>query len=173
MIDCSFMTLNMILSLVLAVLSVTIPFLQICVEGGTFRQLPEMILKYVLFFNVGCLFLLGGAGQFLYGPEISTCIGWGWSPFQYELAFSELGLSILGLICPLFHKEFWLATTIAASVWLLGGSAVHIYYLALGNMALLNASFVIVWNLVLVFALSALYGATIWSKKLANDVEGF
>ncbi len=169
MIDCSFMTLNMILSLVLAILSVTIPCLQICVEGGTFRQLPEMMLKYALFFNVGCLFLLGGAGQFLYGPEISTCIGWGWSPFQYELAFSELGLSVLGLICPLFHKEFWLATIIAGSVWLVGGSAVHLYYLALGNMALLNASFVIVWNLVLVLMLSALYGATVCSKKVSAD----
>jgi hypothetical protein len=161
MADCaSFMTINMVLSLMLFGASLLLPFLQVIfVEGGwKVDNLSQLFLKYALFFNVGCLFIMGSAGQFLYAPEISACIGWGWSPFQYELAFSELCLGILGLVSPIFNKEFWLATVIATVIWLIGGSAVHLYYLfAHHNDALLNASFVICWNIILSVWLIGLY----------------
>ncbi|MBA3751905.1 hypothetical protein H0X06_03885 [Candidatus Dependentiae bacterium] len=156
----SFMNLNIILSLALFFASIIIPFCQIIFIDKYFRfqNIPEILLKYALFFNVGCLFITGCAGQFLYAPEISAGVGWGWSPFQYELAFSELGLGILGLISPLFTKDFWLATIIAAAVWLVGGSAVHLYSLYFeGNMAITTANFVIIWNILIAAWLIACY----------------
>jgi hypothetical protein len=126
----------------------------------------DLLIKYALFFNVGCLFIAGFSGQFLYGLEISTCIGWSWSPFQYELAFSELSLAVLGLTSPLFHKEFWLATIIASAVWLSGASAVHIYYYVHGDSAIMNAGFAIAWNIFLATWLIVLYIArTLYARK--------
>ena len=163
----SFMNLNMVISLTLFVLSLVIPFFVVLFGGikYNFRYIPELLLKYALFFNVGCLFITGFMGQLLYGPEIAACIGWGWSPFQYELAFSELCLGVLGLISPIFNREFWLATVIGSVIWLLGGSGVHIYHLIMqGNEALLNASFVIAWNICISFWLIGLYIVLVKTK---------
>ena len=104
----SFLNLNMILSLVLFCLSIVVPIFVVIFERQSLkaRDIAGLFLPYALFFNVGCLFFLGFMGQLLYGPEIAREINWSWSPFQYELAFSELGLAILGLISPLFRKEF-------------------------------------------------------------------
>lgn len=156
----SFMNLNMVLSLVLFSLSIVIPCFVVLLGSVrfSFSYVPELLLKYALFFNVGCLFITGFMGQFLYGPEIAECLGWGWSPFQYELGFSELCLGILGLISPIFHREFWIATIIGSVVWLLGGSGVHLYYLIVeGNEAVLNGSFVIGWNILISLWLVGLY----------------
>lgn len=155
----SFMNLNTILSLVLFGCSLLFPLLYLLFDQqGKLTGLSEIFVKYSLFFNVGCLFIVGGAGQFLYGPEIASCIGWGWSPFQYELAFSEIALGVLGLIAPLFYREFWLSTIIGTAIWLVGASGVHLYYLiALSDIAILNASFVIGWNIFLTLWLIGLY----------------
>lgn len=156
----SFMNLNMVLSLVMFGLSIVVPLFVVVFEGQTLKikDIPGLLLPYALFFNVGCLFFSGFMGQFLYGPEIAAGIGWSWSPFQYELAFSELGLAVLGLISPLFRKEFWLATIIGSVVWLIGGSVVHLYYLlVLGNEAIAHANFVIVWNIFIALWLIVLY----------------
>ncbi len=171
----SFMNLNITLSLLLFFASVIIPFCQIIFVDKYFRfqNVPEILLKYALFFNVGCLFIVGCAGQFLYGPEIAAGVAWSWSPFQYELGFSELGLGLLGILSPLFKRGFWLATIIASSVWLIGGSAVHLYsYYVYGNTAIESAMFVIIWNIVITVWLIGLYVActkpqSAWHKFLA------
>ena len=161
------MSLNMILSLALFFLSIAIPFFVVIIGDikSTFKYVPELLLKYALFFNVGCLFIAGFMGQLLYGHEIAACLGWSWSPFQYELAFSELCLGVLGLISPIFGREFWLATVIGSVIWLLGGSGVHLYYLIFeGNTALLEVSFVIGWNICLSLWLIGLYAFLIKLK---------
>lgn len=163
----SFMCLNTVLSLVLFGLSLIFPVAIIALGVGyTHRYIPALLLKYALFFNVGCLFITGFLGQILYGPEIAACLAWSWSPFQYELAFSELSLGALGLISPIFHKEFWLATVIGSSIWLLGGSGVHLYYLLIeGNSAILHASFVIGWNIFITLWLIGLYIAVFKTSR--------
>lgn len=170
----SFMNLTMILSLALFFMSLFLPLLHVMFASRamTMHSIIEMLIKYALFFNVGCLFVVGAAGQFLYGPEIASCIGWSWSPFQYELAFSELTLGVLGLMAPVFYREFWLSTIIATVIWLLGASGVHLYYfLVLGNTTILNASFVIVWNILLALWLAGLY--TTLSKPLLKLFRAF
>lgn len=168
------MNLNMVLSLALFFASLVLPLMQMITGSGTMRMgsVLEMFIKYALFFNVGCLFIVGSAGQFLYAQEIATCLGWGWSPFQHELAFSELALAILGLMAPIFYREFWLATIITTSVWLFGASAVHLYYLIeLGDQAVLNASFVIVWNIIIALWLIGLY--VLLTKPLLKIFKAF
>jgi len=168
------MNLNMILSLALFLISLLLPVGYFISTSSEVRPaaITEMLIKYALFFNVGCLFIVGAAGQFLYAPEIAACLGWGSSPFQYELAFSELALGLLGLLAPIFHREFWLATISAAVIWLFGASAVHLYYLIeLGDQAILNASFVVIWNIVIACWLVGLYVAL--SKPLLKIFRAF
>ncbi len=160
MLDCtSIMGLTTILSLILFICSVGVPLLQLIFshERMKLQNLSSLMLKYALFFNVGGLFIMGCAGQFFYAHEISNCLGLSWSPFQYELGFSELGIGILGLLCPLFQRQFWLATIMMTSVWLLGASGVHFYYYLLGNESIMNASFVIFWNFFMTIWLITFY----------------
>ena len=156
----SFLNLNMFLSLLLFGLSIALPIFVVIFESQPLkkRDVPGLLLPYALFFNVGCLFFLGFMAQLFYGPQVAREINWSWSPFQYELAFSELALAVQGLISPLFRKEFWLATIIGSVIWLMGASGVHLYSLFfLGNQAISNATFVISWNIFLALWLLALF----------------
>ncbi len=160
MTDCtSIMGLTTMLSLGLFVCSVAFPLLQLIFshERMKLQNISSLMLKYALFFNVGGLFIMGCAGQLLYSREISSCIGMSWSPFQYELGFSELALAVLGLLCPLMQRQFWLATIIATSIWLFGASGVHVYYYFQGNESIMNAIFVVFWNLFMAIWLITFY----------------
>ncbi len=57
-------SLNMVLSLVVFGLSLVIPLILMYSSGEKFNyaELPALLVKYALFFNVGCLFLAGFLG---------------------------------------------------------------------------------------------------------------
>lgn len=153
-----FMILNMILLVLLFLLSLLAPLVHtLFFSRNNTESIQEMLLKYSLFFNIGCLFIIGFAGHFLYPKEIAQCLSWNWSPFQYELSFSELALAILGMSCSIFNYQFWLATIIASSIWLLGASGVHIYYDLISGTVISNGAFVVYWNIFIVFWIIGLY----------------
>lgn len=161
MIKCSpFMILNMVLLIGLFLLSLAVPLLQILLDKDhkNCSSIHEILLKYSLFFNIGCLFMLGFAGHIIYSSEIASSLSWNWSPFQYELSFSELALAILGLISCLFNHHFWLATIICSVIWLLGASGVHIYYdLFYGSDVIAQGAFVVYWNIFISLWIVGLY----------------
>lgn len=156
-----FMSLNMILLVSLFIISIIAPLGHALWVDRTQKQdknLLKLYIKYGLFFNVGCLFLLGFAGHLVYGPEIARCLNWNFSPFQYELSFSELALAVLGLFCGLFNHHFWLATIIASSVWLVGASGVQFYSdLVHGTSVVAQGAFVGYWNIFITLWLIGLY----------------
>lgn len=167
----SIMLLNMILLITLFATSILIPLFQFIFldkNQKKFFNIQEMFLRYTLFFNIGCLFMLGFAGQLIYAKEIADCLNWGsagitLSPFQYELSFSELSLSILGLISGLFNYQFWLATIIASVIWLLGASGVHIFYdIYYSSNIISNGAFVVYWNIFIALWILGLY---VWYIK--------
>ena len=62
------------------------------------------------------------------------------SPFQLEVAFANLSLAFLGILCWKFRDEFWIATVISLSVFYLGATYGHIMDIILkGNHASGNA----------------------------------
>ena len=62
------------------------------------------------------------------------------SPFQLEVAFANLSLAFLGILCWKFRDEFWIATVISLSVFYLGATYGHIMDIILkGNHAPGNA----------------------------------
>jgi hypothetical protein len=166
----SFIAIDIVISLMLFVISILLPLIHILLlhQGERYLvNIQELMLKYALFFNIGCLFVVGFAGQILYSREIASCVAWQWSPFQYELAFSELALGVLGLSCTLFNHHFWLATIIGSCVWLLGAAGTQLYDKLLhGTTAVAGANFVISWNIFLSIWLIALYVLFYKSTKL-------
>jgi hypothetical protein len=164
----SFLTLNMLILIGLFVISVIAPLVQVLllapVEKDT-EIISETFLQYALFLNIGCAFVVGFAGQLLYGQEIARCVGWPASPFQYELGFSELALGVMGLLSALFEYQFWLATIICASVWLWGAAGVQLYYVLSTTQSLAAVDFGTWWNIALPFWLGFLYVLALYCTK--------
>ena len=87
----------------------------------------ETIIMFMLLFNVGLGGLFAFAGHTLMADQVAAKIGWTTgSPFQFEVAVANLALGVLGLLSFWFRQNFWLATSIAYTVFLLGAAAVHI-----------------------------------------------
>jgi hypothetical protein len=87
----------------------------------------ETIILFMLLCNVGLGGLFAFAGHTLMADQVATRIGWpAGSPFQFEVAVANLSLSVLGILSIWFRQNFWLATSIAYAVFLLGAAAGHI-----------------------------------------------
>lgn len=124
------------------------------------ERVLTILLKYVLFFNVGVMGLLAFFAHTIMADETAREIGWApGSPFQSEIAFANLAFGILGILCLWRHGDFWLATGVGNAAFLLGAACVHILQLMQGNTAPYNAG-VFVWVgdvLIPIFYLILLY----------------
>ncbi len=80
-------------------------------------------------------------GHFFVPDKVAAGIGWpAGNPFQQEVAFANLGIGLLGILCAWFRGNFWLATIIMNAAFLTGAGTVHLKeILAKGNMNYLNA----------------------------------
>jgi hypothetical protein len=66
--------------------------------------------------------------------QTARAIGWPTgNPFQSEVAVANLVVGVLGILCYWIRGDFWLATVIATSVWLLGDAVVHIYHIVVNH----------------------------------------
>jgi hypothetical protein len=96
----------------------------------TLGHASEVFLVWVLVVWVG----IGGALAFLshtlLADQTARTIGWlRANPFQSEVAVANLTVAVLGVLFYWIRGNFWLATVIATSVWLLGDAVVHIYHI--------------------------------------------
>ena len=59
--------------------------------------------------------------------QVAANIGWApGSPFQHEVAFANLSIGVLGVLCYWIRDNFWTATVISSSIFLLGAAYGHI-----------------------------------------------
>jgi len=66
-------------------------------------------------------------GHYFKSDEVAGYIGWpAGNPFQLEVAFTNLALGVCGVLCFFFRGEFWLATILFATVFLIGAFSVHV-----------------------------------------------
>jgi hypothetical protein len=101
--------------------------LLICKKPKTKARIVELILLYQLVFNVGLVSFLSFIG-FAFFPDITArYIGWPTSPFQGELANVNLAFAVLGILCIWIRGNFWTATILGISIWLLGDALGHIH----------------------------------------------
>jgi hypothetical protein len=66
------------------------------------------------------------SGHLLQPARVAARIRWPTSPFQFEVGLTNLLLAALGLVSGWFDRDFWLATIIAFSIYMLGAAAGHV-----------------------------------------------
>lgn len=124
-------------------------------------QAAEVLLGYVLLFNMGIVGLLAAYAHVFMGPEIAAQIGWQpGSPFQFEIGMANLSYGVLGVLAFWIRGRFWDAAIIGWSILLLGCFVGHlIQYFAYNDAAPLNIGVYIWFNdlFLPLFALTTLY----------------
>lgn len=80
-----------------------------------------------LVISVGIGSIWAFIGHAFMSAMVARSIGWAaGSPFQLEVAFANLAIGILGILCYFFRDNFWVATVIVSSIFLLGAAYVHL-----------------------------------------------
>lgn len=95
-------------------------------EPKTKANLVEWFLLYQLVFTVGCISFLSFFGLTFMSQMVAEYLGWPYSPFEEELGNANLAFAVLGILCIWFRDDFWTATIIGLSVWLLADAEGHI-----------------------------------------------
>lgn len=90
-------------------------------------------LIYFLFIYVGLMGLFTAYFHVFEPGRASASIGWAPSPFEYEVGMADLTMGVLGVLCIVFRREFWLATAIGNAVWFLGDAVGHVREMTLHN----------------------------------------
>jgi hypothetical protein len=83
-------------------------------------------LVNALVWLIGVNGIVAGSGHLFFPEPIAASIGWAPSPFQWEVGLAGLGWGVLGVLCSNYGTEFWLATIIVASIFLLGAAVGHV-----------------------------------------------
>ena len=100
---------------------------------GSKTAIARTYLLYLLVIYVGFMGLLSAYAHVFRPIQTSASIGWSTSPYEYEVGMADLTVGVLGVLCLWFRGNFWLATTIANSVWFLGDAIGHIHQLTANN----------------------------------------
>ena len=110
-------------------------------EPKTATKIISTLLLYLLVINVGVGGLFGFMGHAFRADQVAQSIGWGpGSPFQFEIAVSNLAFGILGILCIWIRGNFWIATGIGSSIFALGAAYGHIKDIMVNqNLAVYNA----------------------------------
>ncbi len=91
------------------------------------KSVLDIVMAYGFAFNIGISGLYAFMGHAFFPNKVAAYIGWPpGSPFQFEVAVTNLSFGVLGILCFWFREGFWLATIVAFSVFDLGAAYGHI-----------------------------------------------
>jgi hypothetical protein len=152
---------------ILAAIGLVLALLHFAVQKQprTRQRIAELLLLYAFAFPIGLGGFVGFAGHTMRAGPVAASIGWpAGNPFQYEVAVANLAFGVLGLLCLRFRGEFWTATAIGWSVFMLGAAGVHLHQIHAGQpYAPANAGAMLYFDIVApvcVLALFVIRGAT-------------
>jgi hypothetical protein len=128
------------------------------IQHGT-TGLHRATLLNGLVYLVGVAGIIGASGHLLKADDVARSIGWPpGSPFQWEVGVADLGWGVLGVMSPTRGRDFWLATIVVASIFLLGAAAGHVKQMILAkNFAPGNAGAVFAADVLVPIFLIVLY----------------
>jgi Family of unknown function (DUF6790) len=89
-------------------------------------KIVEVLLRYLLVIFIGIGGLVGFMGHTFMAREIALKIGWQPSPFQFEVAMTNLAFGVLGILCLWLRRGFWTATGLGSAIFLLGCAYGHL-----------------------------------------------
>jgi hypothetical protein len=100
-----------------------------------------VFLLSFLVISLGIASLIGFVGHVFFADSVATNIGRATgSQFQLEVGFANLAIGILGITCISLRDNYWVATVIAATIFLWGAAFGHITDIIVhGNYATGNA----------------------------------
>jgi hypothetical protein len=91
------------------------------------KRIVEIFLLSFLVLSVGIGSIWAFIGHYFLSAQVAASIGWAaGNPFQQEVAFANLAIGVLGVLCYWIRGNFWTATVISSSIFLLGDAYVHI-----------------------------------------------
>jgi len=94
-------------------------------------RIVEIFLLSFLVISVGIGGIWAFIGHAFLPAQVAANIGWPVSPFQLEVAFANLAVGVLGILCYWIRDNFWTATVISSSIFLLGDAYGHIVNIVL------------------------------------------
>ena len=113
------------LTLLVAILNLTIS--KIKNRPLDTKRVVEIFLMSFLVISVGVGSIWAFVGHAFLSAKVAASIGWTQgSPFQLEVAFANLAIGVLGILCYWIRDNFWTATVISSSIFLLGAAYGHI-----------------------------------------------
>lgn len=149
---------------VLGIIGFLIHLFSIDKRQRTKAKIVELFLLYQIVFSLGITSLLAFISLTLIPEFIADYTDWPPSPFEQQLANVNLAFCTLGILCIWFRGNFWLATIVGFSVWILSDGIQHIYdSIADGNMSPGNIG-VPLWTDIIVPLL--LLALLLWHRKL-------
>lgn len=93
----------------------------------TKKRIVEIFLMSFLVISVGIGSIWAFIGHAFLSAQVAASIGWAaGNPFQLEVAFANLGIGVLGILCYWIRGNFWIATVISSSIFLIGAAYIHI-----------------------------------------------
>lgn len=110
------------------------------VKKRAHTKVVEIVLMYLIFFNIGAQGVFAAMGHIFMANQIATEIGWPTgSPFQFEVGVANLGLGIAGLLALWFRKTYWMGVVIANTIFIYGAAYGHFVQMAKGDMSPYNS----------------------------------
>lgn len=112
----------------------------------TANRIISVLLLYLLVINVGVGGLFAFMGHAFRADQVAQSIGWAsGSPFQFEIAVSNLAFGILGILCIWIRGNFWVATGIGSAIFGLGAAYGHIRDIIISQNFAINNAGPILW----------------------------
>ena len=126
---------------IMALVIASVRLVLIDAQERTRDRIIEVYLQTLLFIVYGVGGVMAFLGHKFRADETARSIGWPTgNPFQEEVAFSNLGFSLVALITAWKRGDFWLAAGLGPSIFYLGAAWVHIREAVKeGNLTINNA----------------------------------
>lgn len=111
---------------VIGVAAFFIHFYQLAPEKRSYQKGIELFLLYQIVFSLGLTSILAFFGLTLMADYVAEYTGWPPSPFEQQLANVNLAFGVLGILSIWLRGNFWIATILGFSIWILGDGVHHI-----------------------------------------------
>jgi hypothetical protein len=131
------------------------------VQHGT-EGLAAATLLNALVWAVGVNGFIMAGGHLFFPDPVAESIGWPkGNPFQWEVGLANLIVGVLGVMSPVYDRDFQLAAVLAFSIFYLGAAVGHVRQRFVhGNRAAGNTGFIFWFDVCAPLAVIALYVVT-------------
>lgn len=134
----------------------------------TTPKIVEILLVCFVVSNIAVNGIYAGFFQAIMGPQIAKDIGFTYSPFEWELAFANIGIGVAALLSVFWRGRYILGPVIANTIFIYAAAYGHFVQAAKGDTASYNggiflwAGDIIIPTIILVLAV--LYFSMVVSK---------